>query len=355
MSSRQRSSGGGWFSRLLAVALLLAVGFGFLYLQYLAPASNRTEEVIFEIPPGANLRQVARLLSERGLIRSPWSIKIIARLSGEKVRLGEYLLRANMSPFEILRILASGKSILHPLTIVEGLNIYEIAALVEAKGLGSAKEFLNLCRDSKLIQALLGEKRPSLEGYLFPETYGFTKFTTPEVIIRTAVQRFLTVYSSLEGIQGKSRHATIILASIIEKETGAPEERPLISSVFHNRLRRGMKLQTDPTVLYGMLVKTGIASLNIRRQNLTEPSDYNTYLLPALPAGPISNPGRESLQAALRPANSPYLYFVSRNNGTHIFSENYKDHVAAVQKFQLDSKAREGRSWRDLKQRKGVN
>jgi len=143
----------------------------------------------------------------------------------------------------------------------------------------------------------------------------------------------------------------VTLASIIEKETGAPEERPLISSVFHNRLKRGMLLQTDPTIIYGKAMLTGKIEINITRADLSKATDYNTYVISGLPPGPIANPGKESLLAAVRPASSKYLYFVSHNDGTHQFSEDYQSHVKAVQKFQLDPKARQGKSWRDLNKR----
>jgi UPF0755 protein len=171
------------------------------------------------------------------------------------------------------------------------------------------------------------------------------------------VKRFLFVFGEVlpqSHVQGWTRHQIVTLASIIEKETGAPEERPLISSVFHNRLLKKMRLQTDPTVIYGKAEKSGKIEINITRADLLTPSRYNTYVIPALPPGPIANPGKEALLAAVNPAASGYLFFVSQNDGTHVFSEDYSAHNRAVQKFQLDRKAREGKSWRDLQNRKTV-
>jgi UPF0755 protein len=165
------------------------------------------------------------------------------------------------------------------------------------------------------------------------------------------VSKFKTVYKTIESvskISGLSRHQILTLASIIEKETGAPQERPLISSVFHNRLNKHMMLQTDPTIIYGKALEVGNMEIKISRADLTRYTPYNTYVIKSLPPGPIASPGRAALLAAVQPAASDFLYFVSHNDGTHQFSADYKSHVNAVKKFQLDPKAREGKSWRDL-------
>jgi UPF0755 protein len=143
----------------------------------------------------------------------------------------------------------------------------------------------------------------------------------------------------------------ITLASVVEKETGAPEERPVIASVFHNRLKKGMRLQSDPTILYGMLMKTGVMTKNIRKKDILAQTPYNTYTVRALPIGPIANPGKEAIKAVLNPGNTDFLYFVSRNDGTHVFSKTYEDHNKAVKAYQLNHRARKGKSWRDLKKR----
>ena len=204
-----------------------------------------------------------------------------------------------------------------------------------------------MCANRKFIFSLLKEDLPSLEGYLFPETYHITKYTDERTLIQQMVKRFLQVYSEVIK-KGKTsnpiiplkRHQIVTLASIIEKETGASQERPLISSVFYNRLEKKMLLQTDPTVLYGILDETKEMKKNITRKDLETPTRYNTYTNKGLPYGPIANPGRESLLAALQPAQSHYLFFVSRNDGTHYFSEKYQDHQQKVQQYQVHSRGR---------------
>jgi UPF0755 protein len=204
------------------------------------------------------------------------------------------------------------------------------------------------------VREQLGEDLPSLEGYLFPETYLVTKFTGLKGLAKMMTSRFKDVIKQIRQAPGVNftRHQLVTLASIVEKETGAPEERPVISSVFHNRLRLGMKLQTDPTVMYGVLDQIQAPIKNITRQHLLTDTRYNTYTRVGLPFGPISNPGKLALQAAGTPDSTDFLYFVSRNDGTHIFSRDYAGHQRAVESFQLNRAAREsGSSWRDLQGR----
>ena len=208
-------------------------------------------------------------------------------------------------------------------------------------------------KDGKFIKELIGQELESLEGYLFPDTYYFARGDNLKKIIRTMVQRFKEVFSSVpKGNVNLTPHEIVILASIIEKETGAGFERPLISSVFHNRLQQKMRLATDPTIIYGVLRETGKEIRNIRRIHLKAQNPYNTYLNEGLPPGPIGNPGKEALLAAVQPKNTNYLFFVSKNDGTHVFTSTYKEHQKAVRTFQLDPKMRQGKSWRDLKTKK---
>jgi UPF0755 protein len=248
--------------------------------------------------------------------------------------------------------LKSGISIAHPVTIIEGANIYEIAATIEEKKLGSKQDFLKLCKDSQLISTLGFNPASviSLEGFLFPNTYFFNKTLSVEDMIRQMVKQYRTVWGEAEENRaralGLTSYQAITLASMIEKETGAPQERPLIASVFYNRLKKKMRLQSDPTTIYGIWERY---QGNLHKSDLLNPSPYNTYFVPGLPAGPIGNPGKEAIQAALYPAESEYLYFVSHNDGTHQFSRSLEEHNLAVKKFQLDPKARTGKSWKDLK------
>lgn len=320
-----------------------------------SPASEKKQEVVYEVNPGKSFLTIAKELERIGLIRNANLFSIFARVRGDgkNIKVGEYALKTDMTPGQILDVLISGKSIGRNLTIAEGLNIFEIAELLEKSGIAKKSDFLKLVTDPLFILSVLHEKAPSLEGYLFPETYQVTKYTELKTLVQNMVQKFLDTYSAYDDDaknKGWSRHQVITLASIIEKETGAPEERSMISSVFHNRLRKGMLLQTDPTILYAKSLSIGnIVPIVISRADLRFESPYNTYLRKGLPPGPIANPGKAAIAAALSPEPSEYLYFVSQNNGTHIFSKEYKDHASAVKKFQLDAKAREGKSWKDLK------
>lgn len=317
------------------------------------PASTQNEEVIYEVTLGKGFNGIAKELQGLGVVTNAEFFTYYARFTGQRsqLKVGEYQLNKNMNPQEVLAVITSGHSIAKPFTVSEGLNIFEIADLYESSGFGKAEEFLKLARDPAFVKSLLGQEADSLEGYLFPETYQITKFSTTRELLVSMVRRFLTVYKEIEPLAKNSkmsRHQIVTLASIIEKETGANSERGLVSSIFHNRLIKGMRLQTDPTILYGMAFETGKMPTKIGRSDILRPTRYNTYVINSLPPGPISNPGREALLATLKPTLSEYLYFVSRNDGTHVFSKNYEDHNKAVRQFQLDPKAREGKSWRDL-------
>lgn len=309
------------------------------------------EPLTIEIKKGETLAAVSYDLAEKGLIHHPRLFRLYARLKGKShgLKMGEYEIPKTSSPSEILQILTSGKSKLYSVTFPEGSNIFEMAEIMDKTQQYSGLEFLRLARDPRLVQELVGLKHPSFEGYLFPETYHYTKYTPLKGLIQAMVQRFKLVYEEVsKGYSGPMKqHEVVTLASVIEKETGAPQERFLISSVFHNRLKKRMRLQSDPTIIYGYWVESGEPLKNIRKSDILKATPYNTYTVRSLPVGPIANPGREALRATLFPENSDYLYFVSRNDGTHIFTSNYKDHQKAVRAFQLNRKAREGKSWRD--------
>lgn len=342
----------------LAVGVAAAGGYIFYSFKSKAP-SDISQEVVYEVAPGKSFNSIAADLENKGLITNANFFSLYARFIGErsKLKVGEYLLKTDMRPDDILAVITSGKSIARGFTVSEGLSIYEIADLYQKDGFGTAAEFLKWVRDPALIKSLLGENYGSLEGYLFPETYMLTKFTDTKTLISNMVRRFLYVYNEVipqSKILGLNRHEIVTLASIVEKETGAPEERTLISSVFHNRLQKRMRLQTDPTVIYGKAETLGKIVINITKNDLLTPTRYNTYTISGLPPGPIANPGKEALLAAVTPAQSEYLFFVSRNDGTHIFSVDYKGHESAVKSFQLNRKAREGKSWRDLKKKEAA-
>jgi UPF0755 protein len=254
-----------------------------------------------------------------------------------------------MTPLQIFSTLTSGVSVAHPVTIREGENMYEIATDLEHKGLAVKEDFLALCRNRNFIRTLGVGDIASLEGYLYPDTYHFNKTLTAQEMVVQMVKHANRIWTQKDELAAKAlgmtRHQIVTLASIIEKETGAPQERPMISSVFHNRLKKRMRLQSDPTTIYGMWDHY---SGNIHKSDLLAANPFNTYYVSGLPQGPISNPGRASIDAALNPVKSDYLFFVSHNDGTHEFTRSLQDHLRAVRKFQVNPKAREGRSWREL-------
>jgi len=303
------------------------------------PAKSGSVEKVFTIQSGQSLKVIAKNLEKESFISNKTYFKLFARLqkAGKKLQAGEYLLSASKSPEQILEILVKGKVKLYKITLPEGLNLKEIAALVEKADLCIKTNFENLCHDRAFIISL-GMKSTSLEGYLFPDTYFFPKHTTCETIITTMVHHFKNIFTEKWDFRAKeigfSVHEIVTLASIIEKETGDAKERPLISSVFHNRLKKNMRLESDPTVIYGIKNFDG----NIKRKHLKTLTPYNTYQIKGLPPGPIANPGALSLQAALYPAQSEYLFFVSKKDTTHKFSKTIQAHNRAVQKYQLRKK-----------------
>ena len=232
-----------------------------------------------------------------------------------------------------------GEVKLYRFTVPEGLRIEEIAEIVGRSGLVRAEDFARLARDPSFA-ASLDVPAANLEGYLFPETYAFAWGVTPQRILEAMVRRFREVLAAAEAKRQPtvvlSEREVVTLASIVEKETGQAEERPRIACVFHNRLRKGMRLQTDPTVMYATFLRTGRWSKNISRADLLTQHPYNTYAVAGLPPGPIANPGGAAVEAVLAPSECGDLYFVSRNDGTHVFCPDLKCHNAAVQKWQVE-------------------
>ena len=328
-----------------ALGLLLLLGslaLGIHVAMFLAvPPGRDLGTKIFEIADEEPLARVAARLERDGLIRHRFYFIAFGRLTGSERALkpGEYALSLAMRPLDILERFRSGTIVLHPVTIPEGYTIRQIAQVVGAAGLGDPDELIRIANDARFVESL-GLGQPSLEGYLFPDTYAFPRRISTEKVIRQMVDRFQEVYSPQWDVQaarvGLTRHQVVTLASIIEKETGDEAERPFISAVFHNRLRLRIPLQSDPTVIYPIKGFDG----NLRKVDLVRDSPYNTYRRRGLPPGPIANPGRAALEAALYPASVEYLFFVSRNDGTHQFSRSLREHNKAVNQFQRRSKAR---------------
>lgn len=322
---------------LLVAAILASAALGAWGVhRALTPAASAGEPVPFVVAEGSGLRRVARELAAAGLVRSPLAFELLGRWSGaqNQLRSGEYELRASDSPRAILETIRAGRVKVWDVSVPEGLTATEIAARVEAAGLARADAFLAVVRDPDSA-ARFGVEGPGLEGYLFPETYHLARGLTPEEVVGAFVRQFQAVWAPLApaaAAQGLSMRQAVTLASIVEKETAVPEERPLVAAVFHNRLRRGMRLETDPTVIYGIDGFDG----NLKRSHLEDASNpYNTYRIAGLPPGPIANPGAGALAATVRPAQSDALYFVSRNDGTHVFSRTYQEHVGHVRRFQV--------------------
>ena len=295
-----------------------------------------SKNIVINVHPGQTLNATADLLHKQNIIKSAMKFVLIARIKGydKQLKAGEYLLSAAMPPLQLLAIMVKGTVKLYKLTIPEGYNLYQIAELVDRANLGTKNDFIKTATDTARVRknGLEGE---TFEGYLFPDTYFFPKEVTIEKIISAMVRRFWSVFvpewQARAKELGLTVHQVVTLASIIEKETGASFERPIISSVFHNRLKKKMRLESDPTVIYGIKNFDG----NLTRKHLSTRTSYNTYKIRGLPIGPIANPGSASLEAALYPDNTQYIYFVSRKDSTHQFSTNLKQHNRAVHKYQL--------------------
>jgi UPF0755 protein len=329
--------------RLLLIGLFLVVALGGLAAYQMirwaeAPVLSEADHPptkIVTIAEGSAFQQVASLLEREGLIKSRSAFVLLgkAQEAERKIHPGEYELHAAMPPAEILSKLISGKVVLHSVTIPEGYTIVQIADVLAQHQLVDRAEFVRLAKD-KAFAKTLGVQAESLEGYLYPDTYRFPRAISTKDIIKTMVEQLKQVLTAEWEQRAKEMHMTmhevLTLASVIEKETGAGEERPQISSVFHNRLKKKIPLQSDPTVIYGLPNYDG----NIHKKDLSHPSPYNTYRWAGLPPGPIASPGALSIQAALFPVSSSYLYFVSKNNGTHQFSATLVEHNRAVEKYQ---------------------
>jgi UPF0755 protein len=320
----------------LAVIAAIIVG-GSLYWEIFNWKSKTTVEVT--IPKGSSLGSVAAILEKGGVIRSPKIFTFYARLRGKsgKLSAGDYEFPAGMTIADVLRKIVSGEVKRYQFTVIEGWNLDDIARMLaeeESFGPEVAAQFAKLVNDTTFIQSVDLGGITSLEGYLFPDTYVVFHPRDVNEVITPLVKRFTKVYTDDFRLRAKelgmTDHEVITLASIIEKETGKPEERSLISSVFHNRLKRGMVLASDPTVIYGIADFDG----NLRRRDLERPGPYNTYINPGLPPGPIASPGQESIKAALYPARTDYLYFVSKNDGSHHFSKTMGEHSRAVIHYQ---------------------
>jgi len=334
----------GWrgLSALFLALVLTTVGVR-TYLQSDVARSlelGTNSQTIVYIKPKTGVQEIADVLREAGVIQSRWMFLVLAYLQGSLTRLhaGEYEFARGMSLLEILRKLEAGRVITHQVTVPEGFTAADVARLLAGERLVDIERFKVLVADPGFVDSL-GLPGESLEGYLFPDTYRLTRGMGEEEIIRVMVSRFLqAVPKDIEDQAerlGLDIHGVVTLASLIEKEAKLDRERPLVSAVFHNRLRRNMPLQSDPTAIYGAPgPRRRITTLDLRRN-----TPYNTYLRAGLPPGPIANPGRASLLAALNPAPVNFLYFVAKKDGSHFFSRTLEQHAEAVRRYQVKTDA----------------
>jgi UPF0755 protein len=326
-----------WF--LVVVAVLAAGSVVWARQRLVTPFRGFSDaEQFVEIESGMGVSAIARRLADAGVVADPITFRIAARLAGadRTLQAGEYRFADAATPGAVVDRLARGDVHRRAVTFPEGLTFADMAAIFERSGLGTADAFEAAAADTTAI-APLDDAARSLEGYLFPSTYSLPRRAGADGLTAAMVEQFTRVFD--EGLRadaaarGLSPREVVVLASLIEKETGRSEERALVSGVYHNRLRLGMPLQCDPTVIYA-LMRQGRWNGNLRRVDLQMDSPYNTYRYRGLPPGPIAAPGRASLEAAVRPADVDFLYFVSRNDGTHVFAKTLAEHNRNVTRWQ---------------------
>lgn len=330
----------------LSIFLLILVIFlegNFVFFKS-KPVKSTKEPVIIEIEKGDNIFNIAKKLKEKGLIRSELFFIFKAFKTGtyNKIKAGEYAFYPSQSIEEVLTYFRKGKIYLHKITIPEGSTLWQIAEILEVNKICKKEEFLSLA-ENPLIAERFKLPGPTLEGYLYPDTYFFHKNTPPQIVIQTMVENFWKHWEKFKDIaekQKKPLKKIITLASIIEKEAYYPEEKPIIAAVYLNRLKKGMPLQADPTINYAL---KNFRKLTYKDYYLVK-SPYNTYLKDGLPPTPICNPGEDSIKAVLFPAKVPYLYFVAKGDGTHYFSRTYKEHLEAIKKIRNDKEFSNGTS-----------
>ncbi|MCC7185297.1 MAG: endolytic transglycosylase MltG [Acidobacteria bacterium] len=324
----------------VALGLLGAVAGAWAWRQIDAPYRGFAgAETFVEIPQGTGVSAIAARLADAGVVRDPLLLRAAARVSGleRQLQAGEYRFADEASPRQVVERLARGDVFVRPITFREGLTIWETADVFAQSGLGTRGDFLREAQNPARAQTFDPEAR-SLEGYLFPDTYQFPRSARAADVVDAMVAGFLRAFDAdlraAAAARGLSAREVVTIASLVEKETAHPPERPVVSAVYQNRLKIGMGLQCDPTVIYALQL-AGRWNGNLTRENLRVDSPYNTYRYAGLPPGPIASPGRASIEAAIRPSTDPYLYFVSRNDGTHVFATTLAEHNRNVQEWQV--------------------
>lgn len=333
----------------ITILLLITVGSVGTYVTSYLNKTYEGTDVNFVVENGDTFGKINQRLYNQGLISNTRFFHYIAKYKKvmSKFRAGSYTITKGSTMSDVLNTLVYGQANLTSITIPEGKNMYEVAKLLDAAGVTKEKDFLDIIQNRDFINQF-NISADSLEGYLYPETYRFVPNSPAKVVAKTMLDLFRKKTEHINFSHPfLDKHQVIILASMVEKETGAKIERPSIAGVFTNRLKKRMRLESDPTTIYGIWSRY---KGNIKKSDLLEITPYNTYKIPALPQGPISNPSLEAIQAVLSPEQHEFLFFVSKNDGTHVFTKNYGEHVQAVDSFQRNSGARKGKSWRDLKQ-----
>ncbi len=325
-----------WISAACFVLALLVVGS--VSYWFLVPPDQAPGKTLVEIPDGASFTQVTHLLDQHKVIRWPLFMLVYGRLSGadSHVRTGVYEFSQGILSFEVMEKIKKGTVMLTEFSHPPGYNMWQVAERLHEKFPKiSVITWLQAFADPKLVNEV-APGAANLEGYLFPDVYRIRSNANAIEVVRMMTLNFKRYFTPELAARGKrlglTPHETITLASIIEKETGASSERPLIASVFFNRMKKHMRLQTDPTVIYGIWDKY---DGNLHRSDLETPTPYNTYTISGLPPGPIANAGLEAILAAISPTSVPYLYFVAKGNGTHYFSQTLTEHSNAVRRFQI--------------------
>lgn len=326
----------------LMVLSALAAGAGLLWLARSPHAPP--DRVLVDIPRGTGTQRIANILEREGVVASRWHFLAVKLLRPKAVlQAGEYEFTGTASAWEVFHKIARGLVFFREVTITEGSNLFDIAHLLDQEGLIGGAAFRKAAANTKLV-ADLAPQAPSLEGYLFPATYRITKQTTADQLVREMTDRFRRAWKEAAGDSKNAPvHRMVTLASLVEKETGQGDERAMVASVYQNRLDRGMRLECDPTTIYAALLE-GRYRGTIYRSDLASMHPYNTYQHAGLPPGPIANPGLASLQAALRPASSDYLFFVARPDGSggHIFSRTLDEHQVAVSRYRRGQQQQKG-------------
>jgi len=325
---------------LFALVLFAAIVAGSAYLSLNASYQGFREPVILDFPKGTSTEEMANQLAQNGVIRYSWQFLMARALNeGETLQAGEYRFARADTPSNILNRISRGDVFFYELVVPEGSNIFDIAASVGHFNFLKSSDFLRAARNPALIRDL-APQAPTLEGYLFPATYHITRSTTVAQLCAMMTAQFRKQWRELQDpASARPVNELVTLASLVEKETGRPEDRPIVASVYENRLRKGMPLDCDPTTIYAALLDARYRG-TIYRSDLTSDNAYNTYRHAGLPPGPIANPGLASLKAALAPAQTNYLYFVAKpdGSGAHQFSETIEQHNVAVQQYRRATK-----------------